>query len=61
LTGYFHLAFTRLMKRLSERFTMRPLRRGNGQRKAGLRRPGYFAAFVLDPDGNNVEAAWRSL
>jgi catechol 2,3-dioxygenase-like lactoylglutathione lyase family enzyme len=20
--------------------------------------PGYFAAFVLDPDGNNVEAVW---
>jgi hypothetical protein len=22
--------------------------------------PGYFAAFVLDPDGNTVDAAWRS-
>ena len=22
--------------------------------------PGYFAAFVLDPDGNTIEAAWRS-
>ena len=22
----------------------------------GLRRPGYYAAFVLDPDGNNIEA-----
>jgi catechol 2,3-dioxygenase-like lactoylglutathione lyase family enzyme len=21
--------------------------------------PGYYAAFVLDPDGNNVEAVWR--
>ena len=21
------------------------------------RRPGYFAAFVLDPDGNHIEAA----
>lgn len=20
--------------------------------------PGYYAAFVLDPDGNNVEAVW---
>ena len=20
--------------------------------------PGYFAAFVLDPDGNNIEAVW---
>ena len=22
-------------------------------------RPGYFAAFVRDPDGNNVEAVWH--
>ncbi len=21
--------------------------------------PGYFGAFVLDPDGNNIEAAYR--
>jgi catechol 2,3-dioxygenase-like lactoylglutathione lyase family enzyme len=20
--------------------------------------PGYFAAFFLDPDGNNIEAVW---
>jgi hypothetical protein len=20
--------------------------------------PGYFAAFVIDPDGNNIEAVW---
>jgi predicted lactoylglutathione lyase len=20
--------------------------------------PGYYAAFVLDPDGNNIEAVW---
>jgi len=28
----------------------------------GLRRqyaPGYYAAFVLDPDGNNIEAVYR--
>ncbi len=27
----------------------------------GLRRygPGYYAAFVLDPDGNNIEAVWH--
>ena len=22
--------------------------------------PGYFAAFVLDPDGNNIEAVWHA-
>ena len=25
----------------------------------GLRAPGYYAAFVLDPDGNNIEAVFR--
>lgn len=25
----------------------------------GQRRPGYYAAFVLDPDGNNMEAVYR--
>jgi predicted lactoylglutathione lyase len=20
--------------------------------------PGYYAAFLLDPDGNNIEAVW---
>jgi catechol 2,3-dioxygenase-like lactoylglutathione lyase family enzyme len=22
--------------------------------------PGYYAAFVLDPDGNNIEAVWHA-
>jgi len=25
----------------------------------GLRRPRYYAAFVFDPDGNNIEAVFR--
>ena len=25
----------------------------------GLRAPGYYAAFILDPDGNNIEAVFR--
>lgn len=25
----------------------------------GLRQPGYYAAFVFDPDGHNVEAVFR--
>lgn len=25
----------------------------------GLRRPGYYAAFVRDPDGHNIEAVFR--
>jgi hypothetical protein len=23
--------------------------------------PGYYAAFVLDPDGNNIEAVFREI
>ncbi|MEM9027273.1 MAG: VOC family protein [Pseudomonadota bacterium] len=26
----------------------------------GERDPGYYAAYVIDPDGNNIEAAYRS-
>ncbi len=26
----------------------------------GIGGDGYYAAFVLDPDGNNVEAGFRS-
>jgi catechol 2,3-dioxygenase-like lactoylglutathione lyase family enzyme len=26
----------------------------------GFRRPNAYAAFVIDPDGNNVEAVWRT-
>ena len=26
----------------------------------GYRRPSIYAAFAIDPDGNNVEAIWRS-
>jgi catechol 2,3-dioxygenase-like lactoylglutathione lyase family enzyme len=62
LTGYFHLAFSAPDEAAVGAFYDAALAAGgtdNG--KPGLRRPGYFAAFVLDPDGNNVEAAWRSL
>jgi predicted lactoylglutathione lyase len=27
--------------------------------RAGGYPPGYYAAFVLDPDGNNIEAVFR--
>jgi catechol 2,3-dioxygenase-like lactoylglutathione lyase family enzyme len=27
--------------------------------RSGLFPPGYYAAFVLDPDGNNIEAVFR--
>jgi hypothetical protein len=30
-----------------------------GLREAQGYPPGYYAAFVLDPDGNNIEAVFR--
>ena len=50
-----HRHQTRLLPRRRAR------RRRQGQRQAGLRTdyaPTYYAAFLLDPDGNNVEAVW---
>jgi hypothetical protein len=36
-----------------------PLKAGGVENGApGLRRPNYYAAFVLDPEGNNIEAAF---
>jgi catechol 2,3-dioxygenase-like lactoylglutathione lyase family enzyme len=32
---------------------------GTDNGSPGLRAPGYYAAFVLDPDGNNIEAVFR--
>lgn len=60
-SGYFHLAFRAPDEAAVRAFYEAALSAGgtdNG--KPGLRRPGYFAAFVLDPEGNNIEAAWRS-
>jgi len=33
--------------------------RGVDNGRPGLRSGGYYAAFVLDPDGNNIEAVFR--
>jgi catechol 2,3-dioxygenase-like lactoylglutathione lyase family enzyme len=32
---------------------------GTGNGAPGMRRDHYYAAFVLDPDGNNMEAVFR--
>lgn len=32
---------------------------GTNNGAPGLRRPNYYAAFVFDPDGNNIEAVFR--
>lgn len=55
-----HLAFRASARAAVERFHARGLEAGGRDNGApGLRRdygPGYFAAFLIDPDGNNVEA-----
>jgi hypothetical protein len=33
--------------------------RDNGAPGERSYHPGYYAAFLLDPDGNNVEAVWH--
>jgi catechol 2,3-dioxygenase-like lactoylglutathione lyase family enzyme len=61
LTAYFHLAFIAPDEAAVRAFHKAGLSAGgidNGG--PGLRRPNYFAAFVLDPEGNNIEAAWRT-
>lgn len=62
LTGRHHLAFQAKDHAMVDAFYAAALAAGgrdNG--KPGLRHyhPGYYAAFVLDPDGNNVEAVYH--
>jgi len=55
-----HTAFVAKSRSEVEAFHAAALQAGgtdNGA--AGLRRPRYYAAFVLDPDGNNIEAVFR--
>jgi catechol 2,3-dioxygenase-like lactoylglutathione lyase family enzyme len=59
LTGRTHLAFQAQDREMVQRFHRAGLAAGGTDHGApGLRpyHPGYFAAFLLDPDGNNVEA-----
>lgn len=57
-----HLAFEAKSREQVEAFYREALAAGgtdNG--KPGYRReywPGYYAAFVYDPDGHNIEAVW---
>jgi catechol 2,3-dioxygenase-like lactoylglutathione lyase family enzyme len=59
LTGRVHLAFQAADRAAVEKFHGAALAAGgtdNGAPGPRPYHPGYFAAFVLDPDGNNVEA-----
>jgi catechol 2,3-dioxygenase-like lactoylglutathione lyase family enzyme len=58
-TSHLHLCFQATDRDMVARFHAEGLAAGgrdNG--RPGLRdyHPGYFAAFLLDPDGNNIEA-----
>lgn len=62
LTGRMHLAFQAKDKEMVERFHKAAIEAGGSDfGKPGLRpyHPGYYAAFVLDPDGNNIEAVFH--
>jgi catechol 2,3-dioxygenase-like lactoylglutathione lyase family enzyme len=62
LTGRHHLAFQARNRELVNEFYKVALENGGGDNgKPGERpyHPGYYAAFVLDPDGNNIEAVYH--
>jgi len=59
LTGRHHLAFQARDRATVDAFHRAALAHGGRDNGAPGERdyhPGYYAAFVLDPDGNNIEA-----
>ena len=62
LTGRHHLAFQAKDRETVDAFYSAALAHGGRDNGApGIRayHPGYYAAFVLDPDGNNIEAVYQ--
>jgi catechol 2,3-dioxygenase-like lactoylglutathione lyase family enzyme len=62
LTGRHHLAFQAADRATVDEFHKAALRNGgidNGGPGERPYHPGYYAAFVLDPDGNNIEAVFH--
>jgi catechol 2,3-dioxygenase-like lactoylglutathione lyase family enzyme len=56
-----HVAFKARSAKQVEEFHRAALAAGgtdNGRPGYRDYSPGYYAAFVLDPDGNNIEAVW---
>ena len=62
LTGRHHLAFQAKDRAAVDAFYKAALEHGgkdNGRPGERKYHPGYYAAFVLDPDGNNIEAVFH--
>jgi catechol 2,3-dioxygenase-like lactoylglutathione lyase family enzyme len=63
LTGRHHLAFQAQSRAMVDAFYKAALDNGGKDNGAPGERasyhPGYYAAFVLDPDGNNIEAVYH--
>lgn len=62
LTGRHHLAFQANSPAMVDAFHEAALAHGgkdNGAPGERKYHPGYYAAFVLDPDGNNIEAVFH--
>jgi catechol 2,3-dioxygenase-like lactoylglutathione lyase family enzyme len=62
LTGRQHLAFQARDRGMVEAFHRAGLASGGRDNGAPGERPyhpGYYAAFLLDPDGNNIEAVFH--
>ena len=63
LTGYHHLAFQAENRAMVDAFHKAALANGGKDNGAPGERtkyhPGYYGAFVLDPDGNNIEAVFH--
>lgn len=63
LTGPTHLAFQARDKAMVDAFHAAALAAGGTDNGAPGERaqyhPGYYAAFVVDPDGNNIEAVYH--
>ncbi len=62
VTGRVHLAFQGKSREVVDRFYKTALGAGGRDNGAPGERPyhpGYYAAFVLDPDGNNIEVVYH--
>ena len=62
LTGRHHLAFQAKDRAAVDAFHKAALQNGGKDNGAPGERPyhpGYYAAFALDPDGNNIEAVYH--